>query len=336
MTDPPRGLPAKKKRGYERRVAGLKDALTPSGLDLTPCREKFPDFETRFGRRSPLGRVAEPAAQRLAILLNRLMRTEKDTPQRGAVAEQLREVASAASHLANALERMHGVSAGMLTRADNGWGPFYALPGEDAPSDWRPVGDATLREAFGPEVEALEAIKERECKRGLAAASETSDPRQLAALAAYDDWRIGEQKRRSANVYNRWRGPPARKVLVEPFINRVHAVQSLAWSAASEVGAVRRKRGKRAAYARGPWETVYAKVCWLFIREECGEDVALGLTAAENGDFLAFIRVRGRLREREKDPVRLWGRGARCGPMGPRHDSRRPRRPCLGDGNSKA
>jgi hypothetical protein len=320
----------------------LQDILTPDSKDLQPRRAfaalmaRLQEEEQGHCRRKPkllkFASLSEEAARRTAVELNFLMLSTQDTPSPLKVCAALNnEVRYLAGRLACALEDMPGVAAGALTGAHDLASPYEALPrgraatcaGPSAPMEEEPeikrrerrrrafprLGNQDSKHfnvAFGPELETLRKIDEREISQ----ARDTGERDQIEQIDRYDRARH-ERDARAAILnpdlpwseradphgaivrarYDEWKGPPARQVLLEPLIARLRALSALADTASRRFSSDQVGRGKRPSLASSAWEVEYAKICWRCIQDQFGDDVACGLISSAEGDFVQFIRL---------------------------------------------
>jgi hypothetical protein len=271
---------------YERTP--LQNVLTPKGNDLSPAG-KFGRFQERL--KGQFSRLEKEAIDRLAIELNRLMRTIDGAPSPEEVAGQLKEVDLLAGKLAAAISKLHGVSLSVLTRTEELFPPYLLHPrGADSRPPRLSGKDELVQRAFEPELRPLREIEEGE-KRARPAQYRTNDPQQLAILEAYRQHQRECAERETSTKYARWRGPPIRDLCVVPFVERLKAFGQLAGIGSREFSGHSARRGQLAALALDSWQVTYAKISWEFIWRECGAAVALCMPSSETGDFVTFIRA---------------------------------------------
>jgi hypothetical protein len=293
-----------------KKRINLQGRLTPDSDDLQPHVMAFADLRARLQEDGTLNKFAalsEDAARRTAVELNYLMRSTKDTPSPSKVDAELNdEVRGLSGKLASAIERMSGVAAGALTGIEDPVSPYEALPRGPAPRALSNRDSKDFDIAFGPELETLRKIDERETSQ----AGDTTARDQIELLDRYDR-AMDERYTMAATLspelpwsertdplgaisrahYDGWKGPPARQVLLEPLIARLRALSSLAEKASRSFSSDQVGRGKRLSLARAAWEVEYAKICWRCIQDQFGDDVASGLSASAEGDFVQFIRL---------------------------------------------
>jgi hypothetical protein len=295
----------------QRLLTPDRDNLLPHDMAFEGLRARLQeDKPGRRGRRSKLHKFAslsEEAARRTAVELNYLMLSTGDTPAPSEVEDELnKQVRYLAGSLARALEEMPGVAAGALTGVEDPVSPYAALPRGPASHALGNRDSKHFNVAFGPDLETLRKIDERETSQ----ARNTTDRDQIEKLDQYDR-AIYEREARAAILnpslpwsertdpygardrarYDKWRGPPARQVLLDPFVARLRALSALAENASKAFSSDMVGRGPRRSLARAGWEVEYAKVCWRCIQDQFGDDVACGLSASPEGDFVQFIRV---------------------------------------------
>jgi hypothetical protein len=296
----------------------LKKLLTPDRDDILPHDMAFEGLRARLqedkpdqrGRRPKLHKFAslsEAAARRTAVELNYLMLSKEDTPVPEEVAAELNEqVRYLAGSLARVLENMTGVAVGALTGVVDPASPYAALPRGPASQALSNRDSKHFNVAFGPDLETLRKIDERETSQ----ARNTTDRDQIKQLDQYDR-AIYEREARTAILnpslpwsertdphgamararYDKWGGPPARQVLIEPLVARLRALSALAENASKTFSSDMVGRGPRSSLASSAWQIEYAKVCWRCIQDQFGDDAACSLSATDNGDFVQFIRV---------------------------------------------
>jgi hypothetical protein len=296
----------------------LRTLLTPDPHDILPHDMAFEGLRARLqedkpdqrGRRPKLHKFAslsEEAARRTAVELNYLMLSNGDTPEPSEVAAELNEQARhLAGSLARVLEKMSGVAVGALTGVEDPDSPYEALPRGLASQALSNRDSKHFHVAFGPDLETLRKIDEREPSQF----RNTTDRDQIKQLDQYDR-AIYERAARAAILnpslpwsertdphgamararYVKWGGPPARQVLIEPFVARLRALSALAENASKTFSSAMVGRGPRSSLASSAWQVEYAKVCWRCIQDQFGDAMACGLSAGPEGDFVQFIRV---------------------------------------------
>jgi hypothetical protein len=281
-----------------KRIVGIKKKLTPQGDDLRARilpEADISKFRDKLKLKHPESRwlhsLDEAAVRQTAVKLNRLMLEEQDTPKPGDVTEQLNAVADLALNLARGLKKLDGVSASVLMRTEEHFAPYFTRLDRTRPSmrEASALDDPDFAVAFGPWLRAFKAIEDREM-RGEKANS-TKDPEEIALLKAFDAWESRQAAKHAGHEYIRWRGPPARDTLLDPFIARLSALHRLAKKGVESFNAHPPKKGRLAPLAIEAWEIRYARICWVLVYDQCGADVARNLDAQEGGEFLALIRA---------------------------------------------
>jgi hypothetical protein len=273
----------------------LKPILTPDKDDLLPHDMAFKGLKARLqedkpnrrGRRSKLHKFAslsEAAARRTAVELNYLMLSTRDTPAPSDVSAALNEqVRYLAGSLARALEDLPGVAAGALTGVEDPVSPYEALPRGPASQALSNRDSKHFNVAFGPDLDTLRKIDERETSQ----ARNTTDPDQIKQLDQYDIARYEREVRvailnpsepwsertdpygaMARARYDKWKGPPARQVLLDPFVARLRALSALAENASRAFSSDMVGRGPRSSLASSAWQVEYAKVCWRCIQDQ--------------------------------------------------------------------
>ena len=285
---------------YEKRKSDFRRLLTPEGLALSP-KGKFSNFKDHLKDINVFASLDEKAVRRTAVDLNRLMRTVADIPKPKQVTKELAEIADLTGKLVLAIEGLNGVSLSALTKTYELFPPYLPRPrGSSAEALPRNRDDERYRTAFAPELRILDAINERP----FSASHDTNDPEQIALLNAYEKAKSERDARRTAECYIPWRGPPVRETCVEPFVSRLVAFKQLAESGAAGFG--KGGAGRLASVAIKSWENAYAKICWTFVREQCGDAVACNLKAGEERSFLKLIRAIAEYASGKNVEIRLW------------------------------
>jgi hypothetical protein len=300
-------------RADEKRI-DLRPLLTPASDDLSP-KGVFSDLKRRLEdekldqRRRKLklrkfASLSEEASRRTAIELNFLMRSTRDTPP-SEIAKELKDVARLADELAVAVKALHGISVSVLTGVEDPVSPYLARP-RGAAQTTSNRDSEQFNVAFAPELRVLKTIETRELSEAPHLPLDR-DREQIDLLDRYDCALVERDARERifnpslpwahrpvsgvGDRYDRWKGSPARQVLLEPFMARVTALGKLAMKGSREFSADRVGRSKLPSLAIVAWEVLYAKICWRCIQDQFGDGVACGLSASTDGDFVQFIRV---------------------------------------------
>ena len=221
-------------------TSNIKRLLTPKGTSLAPGGD-IRAFRERLEDIPAFAELEETAVRRTAVDLNRLLLDVRDTPAPNRVAASLDDVALSAERLARTLKGLDGVSVSVLTGVEELFPPYLMVPRGVQRSKTRTVAtdDHDLKTAFEPELRVLRDIEEREQQGGEAAS--TNDTHQLALLKNYENALTERANRQtSAEAYSLglppgkeekyipWRGPPVRTILLDPFIQRLTALGTLA------------------------------------------------------------------------------------------------------------
>jgi hypothetical protein len=271
-----------------KRIVGIKKKLTPQRASETEISRFRDDLRLKHPESSWLHSLDEAAVRQTAVKLNLLMMEEQDTPKPGDVKDQLSAVADTALDLVRILKKLDGVSASVLMRTEEPFPKYLTRLDRIMPS----MREASARDdpdfavAFGPWLRALKAIEDREM-RGEKANS-TKDPEEIALLNDFGSW---ESRQAGKHEYIRWSGPPARDILLDPFIACLLALHRLAKKGVKRFNSHTPKKGRLAPLAIEAWEIRYARICWILVHDQCGADVARNLDAQEGGEFLALIRA---------------------------------------------
>jgi hypothetical protein len=291
-----------------KRIVGIKKTLTPQGDDLRarmPREADISKFRDDLRLKHPDSRwlhsLDEAAVRQTAVKLNWLMREEQDRPTPAEVTDRLSDVADLALNLGRALKKLDGVSASVLMLTEERFAPYFTRLDRTRPS----MREASARDdpdfavAFGPGLRALRSIEDREM-RGEKATS-TKDPEEIALLKAFGEWGSRLASRDTGHEYIRWRGPPARDTLLDPFIERLSALYRLAKKGVESFNSHPSKKGCGTSLATESWQIRYARICWLLVYDQCGADVARNLDEKEGGEDPRHSRVRDR-----QDDRRSW------------------------------
>jgi hypothetical protein len=285
----------KTSKSKDEDIASFRSRLTPKSADLAPSGE-ITSLKEQLKDIPEFNALDEISVRAAAVELNRLMCISRDTPTPTQVRERLGRLADLFAAAAEDLDRLDGVSLGILTKAAQIFTPYRTTsPGARALSSRKEREarslDMNFNAAFDKEVRALREIEQREEKNGLQAAGETNDVEQLETIKNYEAWQAEEARRLGGTSYVRWRGPPARTVLIDPLIARLAALSAVARDASATFDEAPPKKGQLPPLAIESWQISYAKICWTLIREKCGVAAAGKLNGGDDGVFLRFIRA---------------------------------------------